>query len=546
MQRVDHPDAAAANPEALDDLENGADGLTLIFAGAIGCYGYGLDASQARLARVLESILLDAASIELDMGPQNQDAAAHLAALVERSGVAPQRVDIRFGFDPIGTMAQGGADPARWSTLALQFANSITDLAARGFRGPFAVADGRPVHAAGGSEAQELAFALAAAVSYLRALEAGGRALDRASRMIFFRLAADADQFLTIAKFRAVRKLWARVQDACGVAPEHAMVAAETAWRMMTKRDPWVNMLRTTMAVFAAGLGGADSITVLPFTAALGLPDRFARRMARNTQHILLDESNLARVTDPAAGSGVIEDLTTKLCQAAWSLFQEIEAVGGAAAALERGLIQEKIAKVRAAREERAAKRIEPLTGTSEFPHLQEAPVSVLHEPRQDEPAAGTAALPRIRLAVPFEALRDRSDAILAKTGARPMIFLGNLGKRSAFTARATFAKNFFEAGGIEAVTNDGFEDNETMAEAFKASGAALACLCSSDEVYAEKAVGAAKALRAAGARHLYLAGRPRELETALKDGGVQSFIYSGCNVVAGVQDAYDRLNMKA
>src|ERR1700748_2147524 len=144
--------------------------------------------------------------------------------------------------------------------------------------------------------------------------------------MVYARLSADADQFLTVAKFRALRLLWARIEQACGLTPKPAFVTAETAWRMMTRRDPWVNMLRTTMAVFAAGLGGAASIMVLPFTAALGLPDRFARRMARNTQHILLDESNLARVTDPAAGSGVIEDMTEKLCQAAWTLFQEIEA----------------------------------------------------------------------------------------------------------------------------------------------------------------------------------------------------------------------------
>src|SRR5262249_32837404 len=164
-----------------------------------------------------------------------------------------------------------------------------------------------------GSEAQELAFSLAVALAYLRALEAETPLAD-AARMIFFRLVADADQFLTVAKFRALRKLWARVQEACGLAPRPALVAAEAAWRTMTQRDPWVNMLRATMAVFAAGLGGADSITVLPFTAALGLPDRFARRMARNTQLILLEESNLAKVSDPAAGSGVIEDLTAKLC----------------------------------------------------------------------------------------------------------------------------------------------------------------------------------------------------------------------------------------
>ncbi len=202
--------------------------------------------------------------------------------------------------------------------------------------------------------------------------------LDAARGMIYFRLAADADEFLTIAKFRALRKLWARVEDACGLAPKPAYVAAETAWRMMTKRDPYVNMLRTTIAVTAAGVGGADSITVLPHTAALGLPDAFARRVARNTQLILLEESNLAKVADPAAGSGAIEDLTGKLCAAAWAQFQEIEKAGGAWAALERGLVQKNVAAVRAERQKAAARRKDALTGTSDFPNLHEKPAAVL------------------------------------------------------------------------------------------------------------------------------------------------------------------------
>ena len=254
----------------------------------------------------------------------------------------------------------------------------VRDLASQGFGGPFAVADGRIIHNAGGSEAQELAFAIASAVEYLRALAANDVPLDAARGLIYFRLAADADEFLTIAKFRALRKLWARVEEACGLTPKPAYVAAETAWRMMTQRDPDVNMLRMTIAVTAAGLGGADSIVALPHTAALGLPDAFARRVARNTQLILLEESNLAKVADPAAGSGAIEDLTAKLCAAAWSQFQEIEKAGGAWAALERGLIQKNVAAVRAERQKAIARRKDALTGTSDFPNLQEKPAAVL------------------------------------------------------------------------------------------------------------------------------------------------------------------------
>ena len=255
---------------------------------------------------------------------------------------------------------------------------------------------------------------LAVAVEYLRALESGGIALDDARGMIYFRLAADADQFLTIAKFRALRKLWARVEEACGLVPAPAVVVAETAWRMMTQRDPYVNMLRATIAVASAGFGGADAITVLPFTSALGLPDRFARRIARNTQLVLLEESNLAKVADPAAGSGGIEDLTGQLCRAAWAQFQEIEQAGGAWAALEQGLIQKKVAAVRAEHEKAVARRRDVLTGTSNFPDLAEAAVAVLDVPRVTQPPYPAAltfdALPCIRLAAPFEKLRDASD----------------------------------------------------------------------------------------------------------------------------------------
>jgi methylmalonyl-CoA mutase len=352
-----------------------------------------------------------------------------------------------------------------------------------------------------------------------------------------------------MAKFRALRKLWARVEEACGVAPKAAYVAAETAWRMMTRRDPNVNMLRITMAIAAAGLGGADSITALPHTAALGLPDAFARRIARNTQLILLEESNLAKVADPAAGSGAIEDITGKMCAAAWSLFQEIEAMGGAWAALEQGLIQGKVAAVRAQRLEAVARRKDALTGTSDFPDLHESQPAVLDVaniavPKEPAVAVAIEPLRRIRLAEPFERLREASDRILAERGVRPKVFLANLGKLSDFTARAGFAKNFFEAGGIEAVTNDGFASYDAMLAAFKASGARLACLCSTDEVYAKEAITAAKAL--ADANHVYLAGRPRELDAALKAAGVGTFVYAGCDALATLRAAHDILGVSA
>jgi len=545
LQRVDHPDPAAANAQALEDLENGANGLTLVFAGSVSANGYGLDASPATLARVLDGVALDGITIDFNLSPPTRDAVRHFATLVESRELAPASVDLRASINPIGGFAASGTSPRPWAALAQGFAEMVRELAQQGFGGPFAVADGRIIHNAGGSEAQELAFAIASAVEYLRAIESSGMPLDAARRMIYFRLSADADQFLTMAKFRALRKLWARVEEACGVAPKPAYVAAETAWRMMTRRDPNVNMLRLTVAVAAAGLAGADSITALPHTAALGLPDALARRIARNTQLILLEESNLAKVADPAAGSGALEDMKAKICAAAWSLFQEIEAAGGAWAALEQGLIQGKVAAVRAQRQQAVAHRKDALTGTSDFPDLHETPPAVLDvakivAPKESAVAVAAEPLPRLRLAEPFERLREASDRILAERGSRPKVFLANLGKLSDFTARATFARSFFEAGGIEAVTNDGFASRDEMAAAFKASGAKLACLCASDEVYAKDAAAATKAL--AGASHIYVAGRPRELESALKAAGVGAFIFAGCDVLATLGAAHEIL----
>ena len=539
MARVDHPDPVEANRQALEDLENGASGLVLVCPGSVGSHGFGIDASAEGLEKILDGVFLDAgAPIEFTLTREAKDAPADVAALVRQRGLDPAACDIRVGFDPIGLMACGSSARMPWPQIAPLFAQMTKRFADQGFRGPFAVADARIIHDAGGSEAQELAYALATALAYWRALEADGIALDAARRMIFFRLSADADQFLTMSKFRALRKLWARVEEASGLVPQPAFIAAETAWRMMTQRDPYVNMLRVTIAAFAAGLGGANAVTILPFTAALGLPDAPARRVARNTQLILLEESNLAKVSDPAAGSGGIETLTDQLCAAAWSLFQEIEKAGGIAVALEQGLIQSKVAQTREAREKALATRKDPLTGTSEFAFLNEAPVQVLKAAPPASVSADRDALTPLRLAAPFERLRDASDAMLQQTGARPKVFLATLGKPADNIARATFAKNFFEAGGIEAVEFSG----EDLAGAFKASGARLACLCSSDEVYANEAKGAAEALAAAGASHIYLAGRPGDDADTLRRSGVQTFVYAGCDALATLQAAHDSI----
>ena len=545
MQRIDHPDAAQANAQALQDLENGATGLTLVFSGASAAAGFGLPSTPEAIEKIFDGIFIDAGiAIELQVGVPSRMAATHIAQYIARKGISPAACDIRFGRDPIGACAVSGSSPLAWPEFVPAVTRSIKELAAMGFKGPFAVADGRVIHGAGGSEAQELAFVLATAMAYLRALESAGVDLEQARSMIYACLAADADQFLTLAKFRALRLLWARIEQACGLEPKPIFITAETAWRMLTQRDAYVNMLRATIATFSAGLGGANAITVLPHTLALGLPDPFARRVARNTQLVLLEESNLAKVSDPAAGSGGIEALTRQLCETAWSLFQETEKAGGVFAALTQGLIQRKVAATRAARQSDIARRKTVLTGASEFPNLHEARVAVLDaKPVALAPPEASAitfdALAPMRLAEPFERLRDRSDEILGASGARPKVFLANLGTAADFTARATFAKSFFETGGIETIDTEGFDDPAALAAAFTSSGAALVCLCSSDKIYAAQAIAATKALQADGAEHIYLAGRPGEQEAAWREAGVGDFIFAGGDALAMLQETW-------
>ncbi|MFE1600623.1 methylmalonyl-CoA mutase family protein [Methylobacterium sp. ID0610] len=528
-QRVDHPDPAEANALALTDLQGGADALTLVLAGAPASRGFGLPGPEA-LEAALQGVMLPLIALRLDAGPGAFAATAGIVALAESRGDALAGLDLDLGIDPVGMLASGGL-PAPWSETAARLSATLSDLDAKGFSGRAVLADARPFHEAGATEAGELAAVLASGVALLRALEAGGHGLERARDALAFLLVADADEFLTVAKFRALRRLWARIEEACGLAPKPIRLHAETAWRTTTRRDPWVNLLRATSAAFSAGLGGADAVTVLPFTAALGLPDAFARRCARNTQVVLLEESNLWRVADPAAGAGGFEALTEALCTEAWAQFQAIEREGGIVESLASGALKGRLAAIREGRERDLATRRQPITGTSEFPHLAEAPVAVL-APAPEPAAPPAGALPSLRFAEPFERLRDASDAILAETGRRPRVFLANLGPIAAFNTRATFARNAFEAGGIEAVTNDGFPDHAALAAAFREAGTPLACLCSSDEIYASEAVPAARALTEAGARVLYLAGRPGALEADLRAAGVTRDLYAGCDLL--------------
>jgi methylmalonyl-CoA mutase len=544
VARLDHPDANEANAQALDDLANGADGLQVIFSGALGAYGFGLKQfDPATLHAAFEGVRFDAgAHFELDLGREGPEQALSFAALIERSGARAADCAISFGIDPFAAAAYGPFPPD-WAAHSKAHVDSARALRGMGFIGPLAIADARSVHAAGGSPAQELAFALAGGVSLMRLLEGAGVGHAEARALIAFRLAADADEFATLAKFRALRVAWARVEEACGLEPRAARVQAESAWRMMTARDSYVNVMRGAMAAFSAGLGGADSVSVLPHSLAIGLPESLARRLARNAELVLLRESNLGFVADPAAGAGAFEALTKALCEKAWALFQEIEAEGGLPSALANGAFQRQVAAGAAALARDVARLKSPITGVSAHADLRERRVeTALGAPDREAFAPAEGALAPIRLAEPFERLRDLSDAVLERAGSRPKVYLAALGPEPKHRRRVAFVREQLEAGGLEAVYDGERATAEEAANRLKASDAPLACLCGADESYAAQATAFARAIKAAGAKGLALAGQPGVHEAAWRAAGVDEFIFAGGDAVAALQGLYRRI----
>lgn len=402
MQRADHPDPAKANTQAHDDLNHGATGLQLVFAGAPSAHGFGLAAPDRKtFARLMTGIRIDAIETRVDAGSHGPETATALADWIATQPVDPERLRLSFGLDPIGAGAVlGKIEP----TFVADLQSTVSALQARHFTGPFTQASGTIWHDAGASEAQELAFLLATGVAYLRALDK--LADDHLKRAVALVLSADQDMFISLAKFRAARLLWSRVLSASGLASDAISLQGETSWRMMTAEDPHTNILRSTAGVFAAALGGADQVTVLPFSLAQGMPDEFARRIARNTQTILQEESELWRVSDPASGSGYVEHLTQALCQEAWALFQDIEKQGGIAAAIASGRIAALIAEKRQARLAGIESKTQTVIGVTQYKPPRETAPSTEDVPRKDSVAAG---LPAHRLAEAFEAAGARS-----------------------------------------------------------------------------------------------------------------------------------------
>ena len=482
-----------------------------------------------QLNRWLEGVYLELAPVLLDAGAHFPAAAQAVLALVAGADDARRAaMSIDLGADPLTAALSGSGT----STVEEVLAVATTVAGKRGVR--TITIDGPAFHNRGAGAAWELTGVICAAIDYLRLQTAAGIDAVDALHQISFRLAADDDQFMTIAKFRAARQLWARVADVLGHPDDGAAtVHAVTSLAMMTQRDPWVNMVRTTVAAFGAGVGGADTVQVLPFDAAIpgGFPDMsvdFGRRIARNTQLLLLEESNIGRVLDPAGGSWYVEQLTETLAAQAWSHLKEVETRGGFRQAIDH--IAQQIAEVRVRRADDIAHRRTAITGVSEFPNLAEPPM----------PQSGLSST-GFRYAHQFEVLRDRSDAHLARTGQRPRALLLPLGPLAEHNIRTSFAANLLASGGVEAV-NPGTVYPGAVAEAVRDAATSVAVICGTDARYGDEVAAIVTAARAAGVRRIYLAGPEKAIADVPIEARPDAFLTAKIDAVETLSALLDGL----
>lgn len=521
-------DAASVNERILDALNNGVSSVWL----GVGAGAVPVDA----LDTALNGVLLDLAPLRLDAGADAVAASTAVYGVLDNRTDIEDRAAVRVSLGAAPLTSAFSERPDVTLAEAVELARAAAD---RTESVRALTVDGTAFHNAGSSDSEEIGAAIAAGLDYVRELVGAGIPVATALGQLEFRLAATDDQFQTIAKFRAGRTVWARVAQVAGApeagnAPQHAVTSAA----MMAQRDPWVNMLRTTLAAFGAGVGGADAVTVLPFDAALPagvleVSEAFSARIARNTQLLLLEESNLGRVLDPAAGSWYVEELTAELAEKAWSFFQQIEAAGGYRVALDAGLIAERVAQTRARRESDIAHRKFSVTGVNEFPNLAEKPLPV---------GVAEAGASAARYAAPFEALRDRSDTYLASHGVRPRVLLAPLGPIAEHNVRATFAANLLAAGGVEAVNPGPLDLDADLSSLVSDAGTSVAVLCGTDARYGEQAGTATAALRAAGIATVLLAGPEKAVGDAQGDDRPDGFLTARIDAVAALTDLLNTL----
>ncbi|MDK9352736.1 methylmalonyl-CoA mutase small subunit [Propionibacterium freudenreichii] len=521
------PDEKFTRKAILEGLERGVTSLLLrVDPDAI---------APEHLDEVLSDVLLEMTKVEV-FSRYDQDAAAEaLVSVYERSDKPAKDLALNLGLDPIGFAALQGTEPdltvlGDWVRRLAKFSPDSRAV----------TIDANIYHNAGAGDVAELAWALATGAEYVRALVEQGFTATEAFDTINFRVTATHDQFLTIARLRALREAWARIGEVFGVDEDKrgARQNAITSWRELTREDPYVNILRGSIATFSASVGGAESITTLPFTQALGLPeDDFPLRIARNTGIVLAEEVNIGRVNDPAGGSYYVESLTRSLADAAWKEFQEVEKLGG----MSKAVMTEHVTKVldacNAERAKRLANRKQPITAVSEFPMIGARSIETKPFPA----APARKGLAWHRDSEVFEQLMDRSTSV----SERPKVFLACLGTRRDFGGREGFSSPVWHIAGIDTPQVEGGTTAEIV-EAFKKSGAQVADLCSSAKVYAQQGLEVAKALKAAGAKALYLSGAFKEFgdDAAEAEKLIDGRLFMGMDVVDTLSSTLDILGV--
>lgn len=401
-----YPDPARANAEVMKDLQGGAASV-LVKIDPTGERGVAVGSAEG-LGVVLNGVLIDLAAVALDAGFLGPKAADWLGTLAKAAPAAP----LALHMDPLSAFAESGESPGPVEAHLVSAATVGARLAGTYPKASLMLATGRVVHEAGGTEAQELGFMAAAGLAYVKGLRRAGVPMDEAFAKVVLGVSVDGQYFVDIAKVRAARAIWARIVEACEIGPVPARIEARSSQRMLTTLDPWTNLIRLTTAGFGAAVGGADAIVLGAFTDALGLPTAFARRQARNTQLILMEESHLGRVADPAGGAWFLESLTHELANAAWAEFQAIEATGGIIPALDHSLIQPKVAEAREARLAAIAAKEEKILGVTVFRNGDDTPVDVDNpvaipveapNPRVPGPDGHCEPMPPVRFAAAFE-----------------------------------------------------------------------------------------------------------------------------------------------
>lgn len=388
--RAAHPDPLRTAKDIMVDLEGGAASVLLRLDPA-GVDGVAVGSADD-LAKALSGVLLDLAPVALDAGFLGPKAADWLGALAKAAPNAP----LAFHLDPLTAFAIAGVSPGPIESHVFNAATVASRLAGTYAKASLFLATGRAAHEAGGSNTEELAVMIAAALAYAKAMVRSGLTMEDAFGRIVLGVSLDGEYFTGVAKVRAAKAMWARLTQACGVSVP-PRIEARSSRRMLAKADAWTNLLRLTSAGFAGAVGGADAILLDAFTDAIGLPTAFARRQARNTQLVLMEESNLGRVADPAGGAWYLDSLTDQLARAAWDYFQTIEGVGGIIKALEKGLVADAVAKTRAAQEAAFADKSRKILGVTVFPN----PDDKVPEVETPDPAAFAVAGPDVRLPGP-------------------------------------------------------------------------------------------------------------------------------------------------